>query len=197
MRIGIFGGAFNPVHNGHLHLAESYLDAVKLDKIIFVPTSVPPHKTADGLVSGEHRIKMLRLATQKNKKYEISDIEFWRDGKSYTYDTIKALQSVFPNDKFYLIVGSDQYLYFENWYKADEILRMVTLISAARERSEYEKMLAFRDKNANLKKSVISQFDVLEISSTDIRLRVKNGESISDLVPAAVANYIKEHGLYV
>jgi nicotinate-nucleotide adenylyltransferase len=197
MRIGIFGGAFNPVHNGHLHLADCYLEALKLDKILFVPTSVPPHKTADGLISGEHRINMLRLATKGNKRYEISDIEFWRGGKSYTYDTIKALQSVFPSDKFYLIVGSDQYLYFENWYKADEILRMVTLVTAAREQSEYDKMLAFKDENPNLKKSVISRFDVLEVSSTQIRERIKNGEDISDLVPDGVEAYIRENNLYV
>ena len=197
MRIGIFGGAFNPVHNGHLHLAKSYLDELKLDKILFVPTSVPPHKTADGLISGEHRINMLRLATKDNKRFEISDIEFWRGGKSYTFDTIKALQSVFPSDKFYLIVGSDQYLYFENWYRADEILRMVTLVTAAREQSEYDKMLAFKAENENLKNSLISRFEVLEISSTDIRDRVKKGESISALVPTGVEQYIKDNKLYV
>lgn len=197
MRIGIFGGAFNPVHNGHLHLAKSYLDELKLDKILFVPTSVPPHKTADGLISGEHRINMLRLATKDNKRFEISDIEFWRGGKSYTFDTIKALQSVFPSDKFYLIVGSDQYLYFENWYRADEILRMVTLVTAAREQSEYDKMLTFKAENENLKNSLISRFEVLEISSTDIRDRVKNGESISAFVPPGVEQYIKDNNLYV
>ncbi len=197
MRIGIFGGAFNPVHNGHLHLAKCYLDALKLDKILFLPTAVPPHKTSYGLISGEHRIKMLRLATAYNKKYEVSDIEFWRSGKSYTFDTIKALQSVYPSDKFYLITGSDQYLYFENWYRADDILKMVTLVTAAREKDELDKMLEFKEQNDNLKNSIISRFDVLEVSSTDIRERVKQGGSIEGLVPREVEQYIRDNNLYV
>ncbi|MBR3148737.1 MAG: nicotinate (nicotinamide) nucleotide adenylyltransferase [Eubacterium sp.] len=197
MRIGIFGGAFNPVHNGHLNLAKCYLEMLRLDKILFVPTSVPPHKSSDGLISGEHRIKMLRLATAQNKRYEVSDIEFWRTGKSYTFDTIKTLQSVYPSDKFYLITGSDQYLYFENWYRADDILKMVTLVTAARENDEYEKMLEFKNQNENLKNSIISRFDIVEVSSTDIRQRVKNGDTISGLVPPPVEEYIRENNLYV
>ena len=197
MRIGIFGGAFNPVHNGHLNLAECYRKSLSLDKILFVPTSVPPHKSADGLIDGAHRIQMLKAAVEGKKYFEISDIEFWRGGKSYSFDTIKTLQSVYPSDKFYLIVGSDQYLSFESWFRADTILKMVTLCTAARGHNEYEKMQAYKEQNPNLKNSIISQFEVLEISSTDIRNRVKNGESIEGLVPRAVEEYIRENNLYV
>lgn len=197
MKTGIFGGAFNPVHNGHLHLVKSYIDLLGLDRVLLIPTSVPPHKTADGLIAGEHRINMLRLATEGDSRFEVSDIEFRRGGNSYTYDTLCALRDIYPNDEFYLIVGSDQYLYFDKWYKATDIASSVTLCAAARENNKYEKMLEFKAQNDFLKSSIITQLDVIEASSTDVRNRVKNGESIAHLVPTAVEKYIRDNKLYV
>ncbi len=196
MKTGIFGGAFNPVHNGHLHLMSCYADALGLDRILLIPTSVPPHKTSNELVSGKHRINMLSLAVQGDSRFEISDIEFHRGGNSYTYDTLCALRKMYPDDVFYLIVGSDQFLYFDKWYKAADIVSMATLCTAAREENEYQKMLEYRASNDFLKDSVITRFEVVEMSSTDIRNAVKNGESIDRFVPLKVAEYIRENHLY-
>jgi nicotinate-nucleotide adenylyltransferase len=197
MKIGIFGGAFNPVHNGHLALAENYLNSLSLDKILFVPTSVPPHKTSEYLVSGRDRINMLRLAISDNNMLDMTDIEFKRDGKSYTYDTINELRKIYPNDELFLIVGSDQFFYFQNWYRADDILDSITVVTAARETNEYNALLDFKAQNDNMKNTIVSNFDVIEVSSSEIREKVKNGEDITYLVPKVVADYIKENNLYV
>ncbi|MBQ7739708.1 MAG: nicotinate (nicotinamide) nucleotide adenylyltransferase [Eubacterium sp.] len=197
MRIGIFGGAFNPVHNGHLQLMNSYLEALGLDRIILIPTSDPPHKSGKGLVPEEDRLNMLRLVTSNNPIYEVSDLEFRREGKSYTYHTLCQLRRLYPLDEFYLIIGSDQYLTFETWYRADDILKMVTVCTMARNGDDYEKLLDYKNENKNMKNTVISDFEVVEISSSNIRERVKKRESISGLVPEKVEKYIKEHGLYV
>lgn len=197
MKIGIFGGAFNPVHNGHLKLADAYLTELKLDKIIFIPTAVPPHKTSEGLISGEHRINMLKSAITKNESFEVSDIEFKRTGKSYSYDTICRLKKVYTNDELYLIIGSDQFFSFHNWYRALDILNMVTVCTAAREENEYNMLCNYKNSHEDMKNCILSNFDVFEVSSTDIRNRIKNGESISPFVPKEVEQYIKENNLYV
>lgn len=196
MKIGIFGGAFNPIHNGHLHLAECYFNHLALDKIIFIPTALPPHKTAEHLISGVDRINMLNLAIKDNSAYSISDIEFHRDCKSYTYDTICELRKIYPNDDFYLIIGSDQFLYFQNWYRAEEILNMVTVVTSAREENEYNDLCEFRRMHENMRSSIISNFDVVEVSSSQIRERIKENGDISDLVPKSVEKYIKDKNLY-
>lgn len=197
MKIGVFGGAFNPVHNGHLHLAECYVKELNLDKMIFIPTALSPHKSSDHLISGEDRINMLKLALSGNDKYEVSDIEFKRKGKSYTYDTICELRKVYPDDALFLIVGSDQYLYFQNWYKADEILNTVTVCTACREENELKKLEQFRNNYSNMKDSIISSFNVVVVSSSQIRDTVRTSKSICNLVPEKVEKYIKEHKLYV
>jgi nicotinate-nucleotide adenylyltransferase len=197
MKIGIFGGAFNPVHNGHIALAENYLNSLSLDKILFIPTSVPPHKTSQGLVSGRDRLNMLQLAIGNDDKFEVTDIEFKREGKSYTYDTINELKKIYPNDDLFLIVGSDQFFNFNTWYRADDILNSVTVITASRELNEYNALLEFKAQNNNMKNTIVSNFNVVKVSSSEIREKIKNGENINDLVPKAVADYIKENNLYV
>ena len=133
MRIGIFGGAFNPVHNGHLNIADSFYEDLSLDKLLFIPTAKPPHKSDEGLLSGEDRVNMLRLAVE-NKPYEISTIEFERNDKSYTYDTLIELKKLYPDSEFFLIIGADQFIHFDKWYRYSDILDMVTLCTSARER---------------------------------------------------------------
>jgi nicotinate-nucleotide adenylyltransferase len=197
MKIGIFGGAFNPVHTGHIRLAENYLKELALDRIIFIPTSNPPHKSGAEFASGEDRLNMLKLAIGDNEAFEISDIEYRREGKSYSFDTICELKALFPKDEFYLIIGSDQFLYFNNWYRAKEIASMTTLCTAARNDEDFEKLLAFKEENEYIKNAVITDFNVFEISSSDIRAMVKNGKSIRSFVPEKVEKYIEEKGLYV
>ena len=197
MKTGIFGGAFNPVHLGHIGLAKNYLSALSLDRIIFIPTSVAPHKSSEEFASNEHRINMLSLALEGESSFEISDIEFKREGKSYTFDTLCELKRQYPEDEFYLIMGSDQFLYFNNWYKAEEIASLATLCTAARNEQDFKKLLDFKSENGYLKNAVITDFDVFEISSSALRDMIKNRKNIEKYVSKAVADYIKENNLYV
>lgn len=197
MEIGLYGGAFNPVHNGHLALAEHFKNALELERLIFIPTHVPPHKSGDGLVSGEHRINMLSLALSGLEYCSVSDIEFRREGKSYTYDTVCELKKIYPDDEFFLIVGADQYFDFQKWYRADDILRQVTVCSAARENNQYRQMLEYKSKHDNMQNTVVCNFDVTEISSSKIRNMISTGQSVSEFVPDSVLRYIKENNLYV
>ena len=197
MKIGLYGGAFNPVHNGHLALAEHFKNALELERLIFIPTHVPPHKSVDGLVSGEHRINMLSLALSGLDYCSVSDIEFRREGKSYTYDTVCELKKIYPDDEFFLIVGADQYFDFQKWYRADELLRQVTVCSAARENNQYRQMLEYKSKHDNMQNTVVCNFDVTEISSSKIINMISTGQSVTEFVPDSVLWYIKENNLYV
>lgn len=198
MKIGIFGGAFNPIHNGHLALAKSYSDSLKLDKILFIPTAVPPHKTSQYLVSAEERLNMVKLAVGDYPEFEVSDLEFKRQGKSYTYDTLTELRKIYPDDDFYLIIGADQFLTFHNWYKYKEILDMVTICTSARE-SEQEKKSLYDYVKSHTEmqwKCYIADYPVIRVSSSEIREKIKKGEDTSSLMPKMVYNYIVEKGIY-
>lgn len=197
MNIGIFGGAFNPVHKGHLDLAYSYYDELKLDKLIFIPTAIPPHKANEYLVSGTDRINMLKLAL-KDTPFEISTIEFERKTKSYTFDTLNLLKKEYPNDTFFLIIGADQFLSFDKWYRYKDILEMATLCTCARESdAERQSIVEFSKKLGISDSFHLSSKKVIKVSSSEIRERIKNKQDISHLVLPSVQAYIKENKLYV
>lgn len=196
MKIGVFGGAFNPVHKGHIKLAISYINSLKLDKLIVIPTANPPHKSSKDLVDGKDRLNMLNLAFKDVDKVEISDIEFNRQGKSYTFDTIAELKNIYKNAEFYLIIGEDQFMSFDKWYKYDEILKEVTLCTAAREENKRDSLKEFSKKLLKNDKCYIANFDPIVVSSSEIRENLKNNIDISFLIPENVYNYIIEKGLY-
>lgn len=198
MRIGVFGGAFNPVHNGHINLAKSYLESLSLDKLLIVPTANPPHKTASGLADGAHRLHMLSLAFSGIEKAEISDIEFQRTEKSYTYDTIMELRKSYPDDEIFLIIGEDQFLSFDKWYRYHDLLSETVLCTAARTDNKREEIISFASKllggNSNY---FLADFAPVVVSSSEVRERIRKNEDISFLVPAAVSEYIKDKRLYI
>lgn len=198
MKIGIFGGAFNPIHNGHLALAKSYFENLKLDKVLFIPTAVPPHKTSDYLVSAQDRLNMARLAVSDYSVFEVSDIEFKRQGKSYTYDTLAELRNIYVDDEFYLIIGADQFLTFHYWYRYQEILDMVTICTSARENEQEKKSLYdYAKSHTEMRgKFYIADYPVIKVSSSEIREKIKKGEDTSSLMPKIVYNYIVEKGIY-
>lgn len=196
MRIGIFGGAFNPVHNGHLNIADAFYEALSLDKLLFIPTAKPPHKSDTGLLSGEDRVNMLRLAVE-NKPYEISTIEFERNDKSYTYDTLIELKRLYPDSEFFLIIGADQIIHFDKWYRYEDILGMVTLCTSARENEEEKQLIIKSAKRLGIKDCFyMSDRAVIRVSSSEIREKIKNGSDVSALLPKKVFDYISEKGLY-
>lgn len=196
MRIGIFGGAFNPVHNGHLNIADSFYEDLSLDKLLFIPTAKPPHKSDEGLLSGQDRVNMLRLALE-NKPYEISTIEFEREDKSYTYNTLLELKKLYPDSEFFLIIGADQFIHFDKWYRYSDILDMVTLCTSARENEEEKQLIIKSAKRLGIKdRFYMSSRAVIRVSSSEIRGKIKNGSDVSMLLPKKVFDYISEKGLY-
>ena len=204
MRIGIFGGAFNPVHNGHLHLIDEMYRCVsssegEIDKLLIIPTANPPHKSSEGLVDEKHRIAMLELAIKElefAKNIEISTIELESKEKSYTYLTLKKLKKIYPNDSLILFIGSDQLFYFQKWYRYKDILKLAQVRAITREECERQKVSDFLLQNKDLEGVNVLVTKPVVVSSTDIRNRIANGESIDELVPLSVAQYIKENGLY-
>jgi len=188
MRIGILGGTFNPIHMGHLILAEEALSKLKLDKVIFVPTFIPPHKNVEGNVKPKDRLKMVRFATQDNPAFEISTFELDSKKKSYSVNTLKEFKKIYGEDaEFYLITGSDLLKDLFSWKDVNEIFKMSKFIVA--NRPGYP----VKDVPREVERVVITP---IEVSSEDIRKRLKAGKSIRYLVPEKVRTYIIERNLY-
>ncbi len=196
-KIGIFGGTFNPIHNGHLNLVKSFCEKLNFDEVLLVPTNIPPHKENPTATNSIHRLNMCKLAVEGLEKVSVSDIEFQRDEKSYTYVTVSLLKEKYPDSEFYLIMGSDMFLSLEKWYCYEKLKDMVAFCVASREESQHEKLLSHaKTLEVNGAKTIVIRNDVLEISSTEIREKAMFLEDFSDLVPPKVLEYIKENNLY-
>lgn len=157
MKIGIFGGAFNPIHNGHLHLLDELYRAEmpfgQFDKLLIIPTANPPHKSSDGLISAEHRIAMIKLAIKELEyadNIEISSIELESTEKSYTYTTLVKLKKIYPDAEFVLFIGSDQLFYFPKWYRYKDILKLAEVRAITRQECERQAVADFLAKTRNL-----------------------------------------------
>jgi len=185
MKIGILGGAFNPPHTGHLIIAQDILDALKLDKVFFIPVSTSPHKKSNG-VDGQLRLEMVNLATSDNQAFEVLDLEIERGGVSFTIDTIRELARSYPEDDFYLIIGSDLANEFSSWKNYEDIKKEVKVVVANRKEYPLDKKSAY----------LVVDIRQIELSSSQIRKLVKNDSSIRGLVKREVADYIREHDLY-
>lgn len=194
--ICIFGGSFDPVHLGHKRLADFVTDKLSLEKMLIIPAAMSPFKSTSG-GTAEDRLSMCRLAFSE-EKYEVSDMEIKRGGKSYTVDTVKAVKELYPDSKLYLLIGSDQLLSFNRWYCYKEILSLVTLISVSREDSvNTEKLRAFSEKELGIYgECKILDFAPLEISSTELRDRIEKNRDTSLFLEKTVREYIDEKGLY-
>ncbi len=197
-KIGIFGGAFNPVHSGHVSIAEQAFDDLKLKKLLIVPTERSPHKDSGGLLRYETRAEMCRLAFADRiarGQFEICDVEKRLGGTSYTINTVRQLKKEYPSDtEFYLIIGGDMLFYFEKWYRYEALLGECKVTAAAREEGEYADMCEYAAQVGRIK---VLNLNVVSVSSTEIRERLKAKESITGLVPNDVEKYITENGLYV
>lgn len=192
MRIGIMGGTFNPIHYGHLVTAEVVRDRFKLDRVIFVPSYRTPYKGRRDLASSFHRYKMVKLAIEKNGYFSISDIEIKRGGKSYTRDTMKEFKKRFGKEtKLFFITGADAIAQMPKWKKAKELPTLCEFIAASRPGFRLKRLPAQYQKHTHL-----VEVPALAISSTDIRKRLKKGETIKYLLPEKVERYIYKHRLY-
>lgn len=198
-RVGIYGGTFSPVHIGHVEAAKAFMEQMKLDYLFIIPTAIPPHKQIGEADDPIHRLKMCELAFEGVDGIIISDIEIKRGGKSYTYDTLKALER--PNTRLFLLCGTDMVLTFDQWYRFEDIFKMCYPTYVRREKDALldgkiiAKIGEYYEKYGVMFRKIL--VDPIELSSTEIREAVKKNKDISRMVPPLVAQYIKEHGLYL
>ncbi len=196
-RIGIYGGSFDPVHNGHLHLASVMQKRLHLDEVIFVPTHISPFKQGKvGVTEDVHRLAMLRLALESEPGMHPDDFEMRQEGVSYTVYTLRHFKECFPDAQLVLLMGSDMLLNFERWYCWKEILAMAELGCVARTQADAEKL---HEKAAQLEsfgRVFVFCEDILPLSSTEIRSFFKKGEDCSCYLPQKVVQYIVTHHLY-
>lgn len=199
LRIGIYGGTFAPVHNGHVMAARTFLDLMQLDLLYVIPAAIPPHKQIDANDDPRHRYRMCELAFGGEPRVIVSDIELCRKGKSYTVDTLRALAA--PDRRLFLLMGTDMMLTLDTWREAEEIFKLCYPIYMRREQDPIlearivEKNAEYQAKYGRIVRRLVG--DVIDLSSTAVRNAVKEGRDIGSMVPPAVAAYIKEQGLYV
>jgi nicotinate-nucleotide adenylyltransferase len=191
MNIGIFGGTFNPPHLGHLIVAEHVREVVGLDKIIFVPSFISPHKQAGEEKDADSRLEMVRLAIKGNPNFMVSDIELKRKGTSYTFETIETLHRVYPNDELFFLIGMDNFAEFHTWKFPERIVEHATLI--VMNRASFHRT---REEFHFFSSAKFVDVPNIEISSSEIRAAVKARRSIHYLVSDSVEEYIMEHRLY-
>ena len=186
MRIGVFGGTFDPPHLGHLIAAQEILVQLELDRLLLVPAAVPPHKRDRDVTPAPVRLEMLTAAVGGDARFSVSDLEIRRDGPSYTVDTLRQLRDDWPDAELFLAVGADQLAEFESWRAPDEIARLARLAGFAREGQSLPEGREVR----------VVRVPHVEISSTEIRRRAAAGAPIRYLVPASVEEIIRREGLY-
>lgn len=212
MRVGLFGGSFNPIHLGHLRAAEEVREILGLDLVYFIPAASPPHKTEGNLAPAEHRLAMVRLATKGNRHFMVSDVEIRRGGKSYSIDTARYfLATLRHQPAVFVLMGADQFAELDTWKDPDELTRLCSIavhirptedragpprISlAALERFGYTKK---QDYYVNPSGQTLSfvQTTFFPISATEIRRKLQKGQSVNYLMPGDVVDYIRRHNLY-
>ncbi len=197
MKIAIFGGSFNPVHNEHIKIAKGAVKELNLDKLVIMPTFISPHKQGLGVISPTHRLEMLKIAFLNDDRIEISDYEIQKQGVSYTYQTVEYFKSLYPNAELYFMVGSDMLDDFPTWKNPDQIVKNATLLLTERRSGEFDDS-ALIDKIYNLYGAKVQKLNVYgeTLSSTKIRVYKKLGLSLDGLVPKSVENYIDENEVY-
>ena len=212
MRVGIFGGTFNPIHLAHLRSAEEVREAQQLDRVLFIPSATPPHKRQDGLAAAEHRLAMVKLAIAGNRRFGVSTVEIDRGGRSYSVDTLRLLRTQIPAARFYFILGIDAFREIATWKDYRSLFGLCDLVVTSRPpyperslrsalpvavRTEFcyrraIKVLEHRTGN----RVIFQRISGLDISASVIRDRLGAGRSVRYLVPTAVERYIARHRLY-
>lgn len=200
-RIGIMGGTFDPIHVGHLMLAQWALDALSLDEVWLIPTGMSYMKASRQILPGEERLRMVQLAVMDNDRFRCLDLEVRRTGYTYSYETLEELRDRYPEDAFYFILGADCLFALESWKAPERILGCCTLVAAVRGETDLTEMEAKRKELMQRFRSereiILLPFISMSLSSTEIRERIRNGKSVRYLVPDRVLEYIREKGFYL
>lgn len=215
---GLFGGTFNPIHCGHLRAAEEVLKYFPLDRILFIPSYIPPHKDQKEIVAAEHRLKMVEIACKDQPKFQVSDIETRNPGPSYSIITLRKLKEIYPEDEFFFIVGSDAFLEIETWKDYEQLFKECSFIVVSRpgyglqlvqkivEKINQPVVLVKEKMSGEMSETgkagllfpaiYLLEIDALSVSSSEIRKRLQSGSSIAGLVPEEVEKYIIKYNLY-
>lgn len=218
MRLGLFGGTFNPIHYGHLAIARQTGDLLALDRILFIPTGDPPHKAHDGLASARDRYEMVRLAIQAEPSFALSAVEACRAGKSYSVDTVRLVQQEYgPDTHISFLIGLDAFLDFATWREPETLLRLCSFVVISRPGLSFQSLSTMPllpsisgQSLADLDAGKTSRLDIplgsktvtclalppSRISASDIRQRIKQGLAVANLLPPLVESYILHHHLY-
>lgn len=187
VKVGVLGGTFNPPHLGHLIMAEQVKSQLDLDRIFFMPTAEPPHSSVSKqTIAAEKRVEMIELAIKDNPDFELERYEVDRGGKNYTYDTMKALISLYPTVDFYFIIGGDMIVDLPSWHRIDELIELVQFVGVNRPGYQAETDYPI----------IMVDIPMVDLSSTTIRKKVALNCSVKYLVPEEVAHYIAVEGLY-
>ena len=198
MRVGIYGGTFSPVHNGHVAAAKAFMEQMWLDILYVIPTGVTPHKTMKGDATARDRLEMCRLAFADVEGVIVSDLEMKREGKSYTVDTLREMYD--PAGRLFFLMGTDMLLTLDQWREPEEIFRLCYPVYIRREADAalderiVEKITAYHQRFGKMVPRIVAP--AIELSSSAVREAVAGGESIDGMVPPAVARYIQENHLY-
>ncbi len=196
-RIGLFGGSFNPIHNGHLHLAEIAMEQFQLERVLFMPTYISPFKQdAVGVADGAHRLAMCQLATESNPAFSVSDYELQQKTVSYTVHTLSHLRAQQPDVTWVLLMGSDMLLHFQSWRQWKQILTMAELGVISRWQDDADQLAQVADTLSAYGTVQLCCGNVLPLSSTKIRRLLKKNQDCTCYLPENVVKYIVFHTLY-
>ncbi|MDI6733116.1 MAG: nicotinate (nicotinamide) nucleotide adenylyltransferase [Planctomycetota bacterium] len=203
-RIIIFGGTFNPVHNAHLKIFRFILRKFKPHKFVFIPCNIPYHKGHQDIISGHHRLQMLKIVIDnlggEASNIEVSDMEIKRGGKTFSIQTILRLKRQYPSDtRFYFVIGSDSLVGLSRWYKIEEMVKLCGFITVDRPGFPFNKLLKrlpFSDIVKKEMRKLYSKKPCIDISSHQVRELIRKGISIRGFVPPEVEDYIRKNGLY-
>lgn len=199
MKVGIIGGTFDPIHNGHLIIGEYIRDSLNLDEVIFIPAGQPPHKNGNYLGSAQHRLNMVSLAIENNPKFSVSHMEVKNKDTSYTFTTLKKLKEENKETDYYFIIGADSLFNLDEWYRFKDLSKLANFALRDRlghSKDEIKDRIRFLEDeyDSNI---VYVEGPLIEISSSEIRNRIRLNKSIKYLVPDPVKEYIEKYNLYI
>ncbi|MCI9125469.1 MAG: nicotinate-nucleotide adenylyltransferase [Eubacterium sp.] len=198
-KIGLMGGTFDPIHYGHLLIAENAYEQFRLDEVIFMPTGTSPHKDSGKILDANERMELIRLAIQDNPHFSCSDYEITKEGICYTYLTLRDFQKQFQDAELYFIMGADSLAYFDSWRCPDEISRLSTILAAVRDGLDLDQLLPIRDSLEQKYNTRIGFINTpnFSVSSHMIRQRLAKQQTVRYLIPDVVEAYLKQHAIYV
>lgn len=197
MRVGVFGGTFDPVHVGHLIAAERATELLALDEMLFVPAGQPWFKSGEPVTDAEHRLNMVRLAVESNPRFSVSDVEVVRPGPSYTIDTLEELRAhAGEGKKLFLVLGLDALAEMHRWRSPARVFELATVVGVARPGAKFDPETLSGIFPSAAERVIMLDVPMVDVGATELRRRAEQGSSLRYLVPDSVERYIREHGLY-